>query len=223
MELKSQQPKGLAAEVRIAIAQAEARARDLARTEEIDLAKNTNVFGKAQDRIKAEAEKDIDPRDRQQKVKDEAVEGTVMSLSEHLDKRPIKEKDEDFISTMQNDKDLMDDDGDNDMMDDDDGPAKDDIEIIPIIEAKPRTKLSFIAPRIPVNRAGFGVQDTATKAETNLAKGKSAGGIKITAIAPGANAVGVSAAFSSNDALKDTTAHDQALAIGFVVWNFLGL
>lgn len=127
----------------------------------------------------------------------------VMNMTEHQKFRGHKDRDEDFVETMKGDQDLMDD----DLMDEAD---KDNIIIEPIIEAKPRTKLSFIAPRIPVNRAGFGVQNTATKAELNIKAGKSAGGIKINAIAPGAHAVGVSAAFSGNDALKEVNMHDQA-------------
>merc|ERR1712084_206088 len=120
------------AEVRIAIAQAEAKARDLAQTEEEATAKMSNVFGKAQDRIKSEANKDI--------IKSEAG-GELMSFSEHKSQRKKGDEDDDFISTMNDDKNLMDDEVD-----------KDDIEITPLVEAKPRTKLSFIAPRIPVNR-----------------------------------------------------------------------
>merc|ERR1712176_678607 len=107
--------------------------------------------------------------------------------------------DEDFVSnmhTLENDEDLM---GDGVGADDanlEHEVDKDNIVIEPIIENKPRTKLSFIAPRIPLGKSGFGVQNTATKAELNLAKGKSAGGIKITAIASGANVTNVSAAFS---------------------------
>ena len=134
---------GLAAEVRIAVAQAEARARDLQRDLDDKEAKKTNVFGKAQDRIKSEAEKEWG-------VAGVKTEAELLTFSEHKAKRGGDE-DDDFISTMNKDKDLMDEEFEDEI-------DKGEIEIIPEkVEAKPRTKLSFIAPRIPVNRkAGFG-------------------------------------------------------------------
>jgi len=111
-------PAGLRAEVKIAILQAEARARDLARNDEEAAAKMSNVFAKVQDRIKSEADKDNNV------VKTEA--GEIMSLAEHKKQRKVQDDDEDFpiFKVTQEDRDLMD-------YDDDDEPQE--VEIIPEI------------------------------------------------------------------------------------------
>jgi len=190
-------PAGLRAEVKIAILQAEARARDLAKNDEEAAAKMSNVFAKVQDRIKAEADKDNNV------VKTEA--GEIMSLAEHKKQRKVQDDDEDFpiFKVTQEDRDLMD-------YDDDDEPQE--VEIIPeITEVKPRTKLSFIAPRLPVNRnPGFGVAALDEDPANTTGQTKSVGGIAITKVAAGTQALVTPAAFSANNALSGTSYNDKA-------------
>jgi len=198
-DAEKNKPAGLAAEVKIAILQAEARARDLAKNDEEAAAKMTNVFAKVQDRVKAEADKDAGI------VKTEA--GEIMSLAEHKKTRKNMDDDEDFpiFKVTQEDRDLM--------HDDEDSDEPKDVEIIPdIVEVKPRAKLSFIAPRIPVNRnPGFGVAPIDQPgADPSEVQTKSAGGIAITRLAAGTQAVVTPAAFSANNALAGTSYNDKA-------------
>merc|ERR1712061_815007 len=73
------------------------------------------------------------------------------------------------------------------------------------VEVKPRTKLSFIAPRLPVNRnPGF------VTADVPSTSGVSAGGLKITSLAAGGQPMATSAAFSANNAFS-TALQDQAV------------
>jgi len=185
---------GLAAEVRIAVAQAEARARDLQRDIDDKDARKTNVFGKAQDRIKAEAEKEWG-------VAGVKTEADLLTFSEHKSQRKVEDDEDDFCSTMVKDKDLM----DEDFNDEED---KDEIMIIPDkVENKPRTKLSFIAPRIPVNRkAGFG-QATFQSNQGAINPVRNAGGIKMAA---GGAGVQTSAAFAGSNVFATVTDQEQA-------------
>jgi len=208
---------GLAAEVRIAVAQAEARARDLAKKEDEELARNTNVFGKAQDRIKDEADKEGFGKGRTEGfVKTEAE---LLSYTEHKKQRG-DDDDDDFIKKLAKDKDLMDSDEEDFGKDvhDEAEYEKDEVEIIPEkIEAKPRTKLSFIAPRIPVNRkVGFGTN--AFQAQQGVSAGgfgqtKSAGGINIKSLAQGGAAITTQAAFAGSTTFQDFSTQQQALEL----------
>lgn len=205
---------GLAAEVRIAVAQAEARARDLARKEDEELARNTNVFGKAQDRIKSEATKEFGTGNTAGFVK---KENEMLTYTEHKKQRG-DDDDDDFIKKLKADKDLMDSDEegfDGDVHDEKEY-EKEEIEIIPEkIEAKPRTKLSFIAPRIPVNRKmGFGTNALqAQQGVAGQALVKSAGGIAIKSMAAGGAAITTTAAFAGAQTFQDVNAQQQALEL----------
>merc|ERR1711881_564914 len=117
---------------------------------------------------------------------------------------------------MKKDKDLLDDDEEDDAnfkdVEDEAEYEKDEVVLVPEkIEEKPRTKLSFIAPRIPVNRKGFGFGINALQekagAEREVAPGKSAGGIKIGF---GGAVVKNPAAFAGQNAFMDANVQEKA-------------